>query len=98
MIDSPHDPSGNDEPHDVLAAEEFAIPQPEPGVPHDTDPQPHDVLAAEEFAMPAPGEAPSASPGGGSLPRVAALAALALAVAAVLRGRGRRPRRTRRSR
>jgi hypothetical protein len=48
--------------HDVLAAEAFAVPAPDPElrhapVPVPEDPsgidEPHDVLAAEEFAMPA---------------------------------------------
>jgi hypothetical protein len=48
--------------HDVLAAEEFAMPAPDPSLHHGPvrlpdDPtgiaEPHDVLAAEEFAMPA---------------------------------------------
>jgi hypothetical protein len=53
-----------DEPvHDVLAAEEFGVPAPDPSLHHGPitlpeDPsgiiEPHDVLAAEEFAMPAP--------------------------------------------
>jgi MYXO-CTERM domain-containing protein len=58
----PRDPSGADEPHDVLAAEEFALPARDPGrVPGDPAgiEQPHDVLAAEEFPLPA------AAPGGG---------------------------------
>jgi hypothetical protein len=53
-----------DEPaRDVLAAEAFAMPAPDPELHHDgpvvlpEDPtgiaEPHDVLAAEEFAMPA---------------------------------------------
>jgi hypothetical protein len=52
-----------DEPaHDVLAAEAFALPAPDPELNHPpvvlpSDPsgiqEPHDVLAAEEFAMPA---------------------------------------------
>jgi hypothetical protein len=53
-----------DEPaHDVLAAEAFAVPAPDPSLHHHgpvvlpDDPtgiaEPHDVLAAEEFAMPA---------------------------------------------
>ncbi len=56
--------SGADEPaHDVLAAEEFAMPAPDPRLHHrpvalPADPTgieaAHDVLAAEEFAMPAP--------------------------------------------
>jgi hypothetical protein len=49
--------------HDVLAAEAFAVPAPDPVLHHGPvvlpeDPtgieEPHDVLAAEEFAMPAP--------------------------------------------
>lgn len=49
--------------HDVLAAEEFALPAPDPAIHHGPvalpeDPtglvEAHDVLAAEEFAMPAP--------------------------------------------
>ncbi|MDQ6777194.1 MAG: hypothetical protein M3071_13475, partial [Actinomycetota bacterium] len=48
--------------HDVLAAEEFALPAPDPSIGHPPvvlpdDPsgiaEPHDVLAAEEFALPA---------------------------------------------
>lgn len=60
-------------PHDILAAEAFVVPGPDPGLhphgpvrlPEDPTgiPEPHDVLAAEEFAMPAP------LPGGRSLPR-----------------------------
>jgi hypothetical protein len=37
--------------HDVLAAEAFAVPAPDPTL---DEAKPHDVLAAEEFAMPAP--------------------------------------------
>jgi len=55
----------DDEPHDVLAAEQFAMPAPEAAardrdrplvLPEDPtgETEPHDVLAAEEFAMPAP--------------------------------------------
>jgi hypothetical protein len=40
-----------DEPHDVLAAEEFVVPAPDPGLHGE---EPHDVLAAEEFVVPAP--------------------------------------------
>ncbi|HEY5316435.1 MAG TPA: hypothetical protein VIJ20_00540 [Solirubrobacteraceae bacterium] len=49
-------------PHDVLAAEEFALPASDPSIRHPPvalpeDPsgiaEPHDVLAAEEFALPA---------------------------------------------
>jgi hypothetical protein len=50
---------------DVLAAEEFGVPAPDPALHHEklelpTDlvgEEPRDVLAAEEFAMPAPDEA-----------------------------------------
>jgi hypothetical protein len=51
----PEDPSGIEEPHDVLAAEEFGIGARDERLPPDpTGIQgPHDVLAAEEFAMPA---------------------------------------------
>jgi hypothetical protein len=59
----PPEPNATDEPHDVLAAEQFAMPAPEaawhagpvqlPPEPNASD-EPHDVLAAEEFAMPAP--------------------------------------------
>ena len=50
--------------HDVLAAEAFAMPAPDPSLHHGPvvlpdDPtgiaEPHDVLAAEEFPMPAAG-------------------------------------------
>jgi len=57
-IDLPEDPTGNDEPHDVLAAEEFAMPTRSAGdIPPDPTgiQEPHDVLAAEEFAMPTAG-------------------------------------------
>ena len=53
----PGDPHGNDEAHDVLAADEFAIPAHGdyglhlPRDPHGIE-EPHDVLAADEFAMP----------------------------------------------
>jgi hypothetical protein len=49
--------------HDVLAAEEFGVPAPDPRIHHGpvnlpSDPsgiiEAHDVLAAEEFALPAP--------------------------------------------
>ena len=54
----PEDPTGIEEPHDVLAAEEFAMPARSPGdIPPDPTgiEEPHDVLAAEEFAMPTGG-------------------------------------------
>jgi hypothetical protein len=56
---APEDPRGIEEPHDVLAAEEFGIGARDER--HPPDPsgiqEPHDVLAAEEFAMPAGGAA-----------------------------------------
>lgn len=60
---APDEPGATDEPHDVLAADEFpgpsreaSIHQPPVELPPEPDPssEPHDVLAAEEFAMPAP--------------------------------------------
>ncbi len=56
---------GTQEPHDVLAAEEFVVPAPDPMLQHEPlnvpddpdDPEgqspPHDVLAGEEFPIPA---------------------------------------------
>jgi hypothetical protein len=54
----PADPSGIEEPHDVLAADEFGIGTREGRLPPDPTgiQQPHDVLAAEEFPMPAGAE------------------------------------------
>ena len=37
--------------HDVLAAERFGVPAPDPALHHE---RPHDILAAEEFEVPAP--------------------------------------------
>jgi len=56
------DPPAPEPAHDVLAAEAFAVPAPDPALRNEPvvlpeDPsgisEPHDVLAAEEFAMPA---------------------------------------------
>jgi hypothetical protein len=54
----PADPSGIEEPHDVLAADEFSIGTRDERLPPDPTgiQEPHDVLAAEEFAMPAGAE------------------------------------------
>ena len=41
----------NEDAHDVLAAEEFGVPAPDPALHRD---EAHDVLAAEEFVVPAP--------------------------------------------
>ena len=65
-IDLPEDPTGIEEPHDVLAAEEFAMPTRSAGdIPPDPTgiQEPHDVLAAEEFAMPGAGVDRDASDG-----------------------------------
>ncbi len=65
-IDLPSDPTGIQEPHDVLAAEEFAIPARSAGdIPPDPAgiQEPHDVLAAEEFPIPAEGPIPESSSG-----------------------------------
>jgi hypothetical protein len=76
--DVPRDPSGIEEPHDVLAAEEFGIGTRENRFPGDPTGirEPHDVLAAEEFAMPA-GVEPHEDDDGG--PGLRALLPLALA-------------------
>jgi hypothetical protein len=82
----PPDPSGIEEPHDVLAAEEFGIGTRDERFPADPSgiQEPHDVLAAEEFAMPGPDE-PN---GAGGTPRVtgshALLGLLLVAVIAVV--------------
>jgi MYXO-CTERM domain-containing protein len=78
----PADPSGIDEPHDILAAEEFGIPTRGNRIPGDPTGlrEPHDVLAAEEFPMPA-GAEPHGDPGrAGPSPR----AFLPLALAGLL--------------
>jgi hypothetical protein len=51
----PADPRRPEEPHDILAAEEFGIGTRDERFPADPAgaEDPHDVLAAEEFAMPA---------------------------------------------
>jgi len=60
---SPETAASAEPPHDILAAEEFAMPAPDPDLHHQEpvvlpdDPtgiaEPHDVLAAEEFPIPA---------------------------------------------
>ena len=90
--------------HDVLAAEAFAVPSADPSLRHrpialPDDPtgiaEPHDVLAAEEFAMPAP----RSSTGSGGAAGIAAKAAKragvgALAAVALLARRALRRRRS----
>jgi MYXO-CTERM domain-containing protein len=83
------DPAGIDEPHDILAAEEFGIPTRENRIPGDPTGlrEPHDVLAAEEFAMPA-GAEPHDEGGRGPGPRAfLPLALAALVLLLVLRRR-----------
>jgi MYXO-CTERM domain-containing protein len=79
----PPDPSGIEEPHDVLAAEEFGIGTRENRFPGDPTGirEPHDVLAAEEFAMPAGAEPHD---GGGDGPGLRSFLPLALAAVVVL--------------
>jgi hypothetical protein len=89
--------------HDVLAAEAFAVPTPDPSLRHHPinlpdDPsgiaEPHDVLAAEEFAMPAPrGSSGAAGPAGRIAAKarrpasIVAMVAVALGVLRALRRR-----------
>jgi hypothetical protein len=81
-------PSPEDEAHDVLAAEAFAVPTADPSLRHrpialPDDPtgiaEPHDVLAAEEFALPAP----RSSSGSGGPAGIAAKAAKPAGVGAL---------------
>ena len=81
-----------DEAHDVLAAEAFAMPSADPSLRHrpitlPDDPtgiaEPHDILAAEEFAMPAPRQ-PSGSGGAAGIAAKAAKPAGVGALAAVV--------------
>src|SRR5690242_9337632 len=95
-------PPPEDEAHDVLAAEAFAVPSADPSLRRrpitlPDDPtgiaEPHDVLAAEEFAMPAPRQASGSGGAAGIAAKAAkpagvgALAAVALLVRRALRRR-----------
>jgi MYXO-CTERM domain-containing protein len=84
----PADPTGIDQPHDVLAAEEFGIPTRENRIPGDPTGlrEPHDVLAAEEFAIPA-GAEPHDESSGPSARAFLPLALAALVLLLVLRRR-----------
>ncbi len=91
----PGDPHGINEAHDVLAADEFAMPARGdfglhlPGDPHGIS-EAHDVLAADEFAMPSgPDRLVQTLKGGGTTNLVgfAVAAALAAVVVAALRRR-----------
>ena len=85
---------------DILAAEAFAVPAPDPALRREPlvlpeDPsgiaEPHDILAAEEFAMPA--VAPHQGTGSGLGPRARrrlAIGGLATAVVGLLSLRRRR--------
>jgi hypothetical protein len=86
----PPDPSGIEEPHDTLAAEEFAI-----GTRYDRFPadpsgirEPHDTLAAEEFALPLPDQSrASVARRAGERRMWLALVLLAAVIAVVVIGR-----------
>jgi MYXO-CTERM domain-containing protein len=84
----PADPAGIEQPHDVLAAEEFGIPSRGNAIPGDPTGirEPHDVLAAEEFAMPA-GAEPHDDGGGPGLRAFLPLALAALVLLLVVRRR-----------
>ena len=78
----------SEEPHDILAAEEFSIPARDNAVPGDPTGlrEPHDVLAAEEFAMPA-GAEPHDNTGRPGARAFLPLALAALVLVLVLRRR-----------
>jgi MYXO-CTERM domain-containing protein len=79
----------DDNPHDILAAEEFGIGTRDER--HPPDPtgihEAHDILAAEEFAMPSPADHAEHASSGPSPIRWVPLAALALVAAVLLRRR-----------
>jgi MYXO-CTERM domain-containing protein len=85
----PPDPSGREEPHDILAAEEFTIGTRESRFPGDPTGirEAHDVLAAEEFAMPAGVEPHDDSSSGPGLRALLPLALAGLVLLMVLRRR-----------
>jgi hypothetical protein len=88
--------------HDVLAAEAFAVPAPDPALHHVTPPddasgitEAHDILAAEEFAMPAPGARRGAGAGaaaGRHRSKLADALAAGVGLLAAILLRGRRSR------
>jgi hypothetical protein len=96
----PRDPQGIDEPHDVLAADEFAMPahgdlprHRQLALPDDPTgiAEPHDVLAAEDFAMPAgPDNLGEKARRGGPVNRFVVLGAAALAAVVAVAARRRR--------
>jgi hypothetical protein len=91
-----HETPLDERPHDVLAAEAFAMPASDPELHHHgpialpEDPtgieEPHDVLAAEEFPMPAPRAAGVAGVGTALARHAGGLGTRGLAVAAGLAG------------
>jgi hypothetical protein len=91
----PGNPHGIEEPHDVLAADEFAMPaRGDYGLHLPRDPygieEPHHVLAAEEFAMPSgPDRVAHAikSDGAGRLVKLLGAAALLVLLYAAVRRR-----------
>jgi len=88
---APADPSGIEEPHDTLAAEEFAIPagrRPAPPADPSGIEEPHDTLAAEAFAIGSGGVPAGPEPGGASRAPLV-LAVLGAAAVAVLLARRR---------
>ena len=87
----PPDPSGIDEPHDVLAAEEFGIGTRDERYPADPSgiEDPHDVLAAEEFAMPTGGGTGTDSDGFDPRSLIPAAAVAVLLLVLVRRARRR---------
>jgi hypothetical protein len=88
--------------HDVLAAEAFAVPAPDPELRHGPvvlpeDPtgieEPHDILAAEDFAIPAPkGNAGARAASRARARRRFAIGGAAAALAGLLTLRRRRGR------
>jgi hypothetical protein len=89
---APENPPEN-EAHDVLAAEAFAMPSRDPSLRHapitlPDDPtgiaEPHDVLAAEEFAMPAPRQASGSGGAAGIAAKAAKPAGVVAAVATLV--------------
>jgi hypothetical protein len=87
----PADPTGIEQPHDVLAADEFGIGTRDDRLPPDPnrfDP-PHDILAAEEFPMPAGAEPHGDSGRRGPDPRTLLPLLLIAAVAVLLAVRRR---------
>ena len=87
MSDHQRDPE--EQPHDVLAAEEFGIGTRDDRVPPDPTGihEPHDVLAAEEFAMPSPADHTDAGAAGRGARGWVPLAGLVLGALALLRRR-----------